>query len=109
MLVSLKISFLSVPSFSLTHAHVSLQMCEILMKGYSWSRADFREILYSKYIIMEEEKINGCLWTWEKNTDYLLSGDMLKTLPELKPQDTQIYEYNQGSTANCTLLTSVTQ
>ena len=73
------------------------------MKGYSWSKSDFREILYSKYLIMDEEIINGCLWTWEENTDYLLSGEMLKTLPELKLQDTQIYEYNQGGSANCTL------
>jgi hypothetical protein len=29
------------------------------MKGYSWSRQDFLELLYAKYFTMEEE-INGC-------------------------------------------------
>jgi len=52
---------------------------------------------------MEEELINGCLWTWEKDTDFLMTGEMVETLPTLELQDTQIYEYDQSWTPHCTL------
>lgn len=52
---------------------------------------------------MEEKEINGCLWLWEETTDYLLSGEEAEWLPELKLQDTKIYEYSQSWTPHCTL------
>jgi len=41
------------------------------MKGYSWSKEDFREFLFNKYFNMPEIE-NGCLGTGEQITDYLL-------------------------------------
>lgn len=31
------------------------------MKGYSWSKSDFREILIAKYNAMDYTNYNGCL------------------------------------------------
>ena len=72
------------------------------MKGYSYSRSDFIELLYHKYFAMEEE-LNGCLWLGGENTDYLLSWEEANWLPELTIQDQIIYEYNQSWTPHCTL------
>lgn len=71
------------------------------MLGYSRSKSDFRELLYAKYKPMEE--INGCLWLWAENTDFLLSWWEVDNLPELTQQDTKIFEYNQSWTPHCTL------
>lgn len=72
------------------------------MKGYSWSREDFLELLYTKYNVMEEI-INGCLWDGATNSDFLLSWEEIEQLPELPTQDTKIYEYHQWATPHCTL------
>ena len=71
------------------------------MKGYSYSREDFIELLYHKFCKMEN--YNGCIWLWEENTDYLLCWEEAEWLPELTIQDQIIYEYNQGTTPHCTL------
>lgn len=49
------------------------------------------------------EEINGCLWLWAENTDFLLSWWEVDNLPELTQQDTKIFEYNQSWTPHCTL------
>ena len=49
------------------------------------------------------EEINGCLWLWAENTDFLLSWWEVDSLPELTQQDTKIFEYNQSWTPHCTL------
>jgi len=51
---------------------------------------------------MDEIK-NGCIGIWEENTDYLLTWAEVEQLPELIQQDTKIFEYNQWTTADCTL------
>ena len=51
---------------------------------------------------MDEIK-NGCIGIWEENTDYLLTWAEVEQLPELVQQDTKIFEYNQWTTADCTL------
>lgn len=51
---------------------------------------------------MEEIK-NWCIWIGEQDTDYLLNGSEVETLPNLYEQDTKIYEYNQWTTPHCTL------
>lgn len=71
------------------------------MKGYSWSRSDYRELLVSKYFTMEE--LNGCLWLGAENSDFLLTSSEVESLPELTEQDTKIFEYNQSGTPHCTL------
>lgn len=72
------------------------------MKGYSYSRSDFIELLSHKYFAMEEE-LNGCLWLWAENTDYLLTGSEADWLPDLVQQDDKIIEYSQSGTPHCTL------
>lgn len=49
------------------------------------------------------EELNGCLWLWAENTDFLLSWWEVDSLPELTQQDTKIFEYNQTWTPHCTL------
>ena len=49
------------------------------------------------------EEINGCLWLWAENTDFLLSWWEVDNFPELTQQDTKIFEYNQSWTPHCTL------
>ena len=71
------------------------------MKGYSWSRQDYRELLVSKYFTMEE--LNGCLWLGAENSDFLLTSSEVESLPELTEQDTKIFEYSQSGTPHCTL------
>lgn len=63
-----------------------------------WER-DFR----FKAKPMDETQINGCIWLWEADTDYLLTGEEAEWLPELVQQDDKIYEYNQSWTPHCTL------
>ena len=81
------------------------------MKGYSWSREDFREQLVLKYNqhIMEE-LYNGCLGVWEQNSDFLIEW-FEDNLPTLYQQDDIIYEYNQfkseWSKKSCTLFSAI--
>ena len=72
------------------------------MKGYSRNREDFIDLLIKKYA-MTEEIYNGCLGLWEEATDFLLTWSEAEKLPELDQQDDKIYEYNQGSSLDCTL------
>ena len=71
------------------------------MLGYSRSKSDFRELLYTKYKPMEE--LNGCLWLGAENSDFLLTSSEVESLPELTEQDTKIFEYSQSGTPHCTL------
>lgn len=61
--------------------------------------------------MMEEEMINGCLWTWEQQTDYLLCEWFEDNLPTLYQQDDIIFEYNQQnqswSKKSCTIFSAV--
>jgi hypothetical protein len=81
------------------------------MKGYSRSREDFIEILYTKYFAMfTEEDMNGCLGDGIQTTDYLLEG-FDDALPDLIQQDNIIYEYNQykqsWSKKSCTIFSAM--
>ena len=82
----------------------------VTMLGYSWGKEDFRELLYHKYIPMEELE-NWCYGLWEKTTDYILTEWLLDSLPTLYPQDEIIFEYNQGkqtwSKQSCTLFSPI--
>ena len=49
------------------------------------------------------EELNGCLWLWAENTDFLLSWWEVNSLPELTQQDDKIIEYSQSWTPHCTL------
>lgn len=57
------------------------------------------------------EEINGCLWLWEKKTDYILTEGLLDALPTLYQQDEIIYQYNQWkqkwSEKSCTLFSPI--
>lgn len=60
---------------------------------------------------MEEEIQNGCLWLWEKPTDYILTEWLLDSLPTLYDQDEIIFQYNQWankrSLKSCTLFSPI--
>lgn len=60
---------------------------------------------------MEEEIQNGCLWLWEKPTDYILTEWLLDSLPTLYNQDEIIFQYNQWankrSLKSCTLFSPI--
>ena len=60
---------------------------------------------------MEEEIQNGCLWLWEKQTDYILTEWLLDSLPTLYDQDEIIFQYNQWankrSSKSCTLFSPI--
>jgi hypothetical protein len=60
---------------------------------------------------MPEEMENGCLWLWEKTTDYILTEWILDALPTLYPQDEIIFQYNQWkqkwSKKSCTLFSPI--
>ena len=81
------------------------------MRGYSWSREDFRELLILKYNQYSMEELeNGCLGIWEKNSDFLIEW-FEDNLPTLYQQDDIIYEYNQfkseWSKKSCTLFSAI--
>ena len=80
------------------------------MKGYSYSREDYIDLLYHKYFSMDEE-LNGCIGLWEKVTDYKLTEWLLDALPTLYQQDEIIFQYNQGkqdrSKKSCTIFSPV--
>ena len=75
------------------------------MKTYSRSKSDFRELLYSKYLAMDEKL--GCLWIGEQDTDYTLCTGAEDALPTLYKQDEVRYFYNQyqwdWSQVSCTI------
>lgn len=79
------------------------------MRCYSWSREDFREILYSKYITMEE--VLWCLWIGESNTDYVLCNWDSDLLPRLIKKDEVRFSYNQykntWSYVSCTIFAAI--
>lgn len=58
-----------------------------------------------------EELENGCLWAWEKVTDYLLCEWFEDKLPALYQQDDIIFEYNQQkqdrSKKSCTIFSAI--
>lgn len=58
-----------------------------------------------------EEIVNGCLWLWAKNTDYILTAWLLNSLPKLYLQDETIFQYNQWkqnwSENSCTLFSPI--
>ena len=58
-----------------------------------------------------DEILNGCLWVWGQQTDYLLSEGFDDKLPTLYDQDNIIYEYNQynqdWSKVSCTIFSAV--
>ena len=80
------------------------------MKGYSYSREDYLEILYHKYFTMEEEVI-GCLGVWKEDTDFLLCNGDSDLLPKLYKKDEIRYTYNQykydWSWVSCTIFAAV--
>ena len=47
---------------------------------------------------------NWALWVWEQPTDFLIWNT--ENLPKLELQDDKRYEYNQGSSNDCTLYSS---
>lgn len=79
------------------------------MKGYSWSKENFRELLYSKYNTMEE--VLWCLWTGESPEDYVLCNWDSELLPKLYKKDEVRHEYNQyankRSYVSCTIFAAV--
>lgn len=80
------------------------------MKWYSRSRADFLELLYTKYKPMEEKEI-WCLWIWESITDYQLCNGDIDLLPTLYRKDEIRFEYNQWnqdwSRNSCTIFAAI--
>lgn len=60
---------------------------------------------------MPEEIENGCLWLWEKQTDFILTEWLLDALPTLYQQDEIIFQYNQWkqdrSKKSCTLFSPI--
>lgn len=53
------------------------------------------------------ETINGCLGDGHTDKDWKITGEMLDELPELEIQDKKIFEYNQGSSPDCTLYSAL--
>ena len=80
------------------------------MLWYSWSKEDFRELLYAKYKPMEEN-ILWCLWDWAENTDYVLCNGDSDLLPPLVKKDEIRFSYNQyknkRSYVSCTIFAAV--
>ena len=78
------------------------------MKGYSWSREDYLDLLINKYT-MEIE--NWCLGLGREDTDYILTESVADWLPNLYEKDEIIFQYNQGkqtwSTKSCTLFSPI--
>lgn len=51
--------------------------------------------------------INGCLGDGHTDDDWKITWEMLDELPELEIQDQKIFEYNQGSSPDCTLYSAL--
>ena len=64
------------------------------MRGYSWSREDYLDLLINKYSMKE---VNWCLGIGEQPTDYILNNGEDDLLPELYKKDEIRFEYNQGN------------
>ena len=79
------------------------------MKGYSYSRSDFIELLYHKYFSMEEKL--GCLGIGESDKDYVLCEWDSDLLPTLYKKDEIRFTYNQykyeRSYVSCTIFAAV--
>lgn len=80
------------------------------MLWYSWSKEDFRELLYAKYKPMEENVL-WCLWDWSEDTDYVLCNGDSDLLPPLVKKDEIRFSYNQyknsWSYVSCTIFSAV--
>ena len=80
------------------------------MKGYSYSKEDFLDLLIKKYGMEEKEQI-WCLWLGEQSTDYQLCNGDSDLLPTLVRKDEIRYEYNQyknkWSYVSCTIFAAV--
>ena len=76
------------------------------MKGYSYSREDFIELLYLKYFPMTEETL-WCIWIGESAADFQLCNWDSDLLPTLYKKDEIRFEYNQAnqsrSKVSCTI------
>lgn len=79
------------------------------MRGYSYSKEDFLDLLVKKYVM--EEKGIWCLWLGEQSTDYQLCNGDSDLLPTLVKKDEIRYEYNQyknkRSYVSCTIFAAV--
>ena len=79
------------------------------MKGYSYSKEDFLDLLINKYVM--EENVLWCIWLWEQNTDYVLCNGDSDLLPTLVKKDEIRFSYNQyknkWSHASCTIFAAV--
>ena len=79
------------------------------MKGYSYSKEDFLDLLIKKYVM--EENVLWCIWLWEQNTDYVLCNGDSDLLPTLVKKDEIRFSYNQyknkWSYASCTIFAAV--
>lgn len=55
------------------------------------------------------ETINGCLWLWHTPQDWIMNWNSieLKKLPTLFLKDDERYQYNQWSSADCTIYWSI--
>ena len=79
------------------------------MKGYSYSKEDFLDLLINKYVM--EENVLWCLWDGAENTDYVLCNGDSDLLPTLVKKDEIRFSYNQyknkWSYASCTIFAAV--
>lgn len=79
------------------------------MKGYSYSKEDFLDLLIKKYVM--EEEVLGCLGDWAENTDYVLCNGDSDLLPPLVKKDEIRFTYNQyknkRSYVSCTIFAAV--
>jgi hypothetical protein len=79
------------------------------MKGYSYSKEDFLDLLIKKYAM--EEEVIWCLGDWAENTDYVLCNGDSDLLPTLVKKDEIRFSYNQyknkWSYASCTIFAAV--
>ena len=79
------------------------------MKGYSYSKEDFLDLLIKKYVM--EEEVIWCLGDWAENTDYVLCNGDSDLLPTLVKKDEIRFSYNQyknkWSYASCTIFAAV--
>ena len=79
------------------------------MKGYSYSKEDFLDLLINKYVM--EENVLWCIWLWEQNTDYVLCNGDSDLLPTLVKKDEIRFSYNQyknkWSYVSCTIFAAV--
>lgn len=79
------------------------------MKGYSWSKEDYLDLLCKKYTM--DEEVLWCLGDWAENTDYVLCAGDSDLLPPLVKKDEIRFSYNQyknsWSYVSCTIFAAV--